>query len=446
MFSNYEISLIKRSDSRKYFEDVLQSYYSKNYRAAILLLYSLTIDDLYYKLILMNARKYYNLNQEIKKIEELSKNTLKYSEVEEEIYKIYKEKNILNHDTIDVLEFFKKVRNKCAHPSFFKEQNYNPKEEEVYMIIRRIYCDILIVDAFIKDPYSLIKDDIESKEWGSITDVLIGFQKHEDNYIIFYEYFSNKYFDKFTENNFEKLFHTLIKLIILKKEEWTIINQYKNMLLMESMLNYIKDKGKLEILYNKYEWSDIVEEQLIDDNNKEIYNREWFALTNMYKILQEVPKFVDEIIKQNYVIYQYIKDSILKNEEYVVKYWNIFYDDFNQVIEQMDNKDVQFYNDIILHLKYLTKEQKIYILEKMFKEIPQFSGFNDADIACRALINEMKENSLEENEIDGILQIMNENQQIYTNARSNSKMQINKLKDLGINLDKYDNLKKLLGD
>lgn len=67
MFSNYEISLIKRSDSRKYFEDVLQSYYSKNYRAAILLLYSLTIDDLYYKLILMNARKYYNLNQEIKK-------------------------------------------------------------------------------------------------------------------------------------------------------------------------------------------------------------------------------------------------------------------------------------------------------------------------------------------------------------------------------------------
>ena len=36
MFNNYEISLIKRYDSRRYFENVLQSYYSKNYRAAIL--------------------------------------------------------------------------------------------------------------------------------------------------------------------------------------------------------------------------------------------------------------------------------------------------------------------------------------------------------------------------------------------------------------------------
>ena len=89
MFSNYEISLIKRSDSRKYFEDVLQSFYSKNYRAAVLLLYSLVIDDLYYKLILMNDRKYYNLNDDLKRIEELRKSD-KYSEIEEKIFNTYK--------------------------------------------------------------------------------------------------------------------------------------------------------------------------------------------------------------------------------------------------------------------------------------------------------------------------------------------------------------------
>ena len=136
MFSNYEISLIKRSDSRKYFEDVLQSFYSKNYRAAVLLLYSLVIDDLYYKLILMNDRKYYNLNDDLKRIEELRKSD-KYSEIEEKIFNTYK--NILNHDTIDMLEYFKKIRNKCAHPSYFKDEKYTPIQEEVNLFIMRTY-------------------------------------------------------------------------------------------------------------------------------------------------------------------------------------------------------------------------------------------------------------------------------------------------------------------
>ena len=72
MFNSYDISLIKKNESRKYFEDVLQSFYSKNYRATVLLLYSLLIDDLYYKLILMNDRKYYNLNEEIGVIDNLN--------------------------------------------------------------------------------------------------------------------------------------------------------------------------------------------------------------------------------------------------------------------------------------------------------------------------------------------------------------------------------------
>lgn len=122
MFNNYEISLIKRSESRKYFEDVLQSYYSKNYRAAVLLLYNVTIDDLYNKLIIMNERKYFNLSQELKKIEELSNNASKYSEIETEIYKIYKEKNILNHDTIDALEFLRMLEINVHIHHFLKKK------------------------------------------------------------------------------------------------------------------------------------------------------------------------------------------------------------------------------------------------------------------------------------------------------------------------------------
>ena len=102
MFNSYDISLIKKNESRKYFEDVLQSFYSKNYRATVLLLYSLLIDDLYYKLILMNDRKYYNLNEEIGVIDNLN-NAKKYSDIEEKIFNIYKSKHILSHDIIDMI-------------------------------------------------------------------------------------------------------------------------------------------------------------------------------------------------------------------------------------------------------------------------------------------------------------------------------------------------------
>lgn len=107
MFNSYDISLIKKNESRKYFEDVLQSFYSKNYRATVLLLYSLLIDDLYYKLILMNDRKYYNLNEEIGVIDNLN-NAKKYSDIEEKIFDTYKSKHILSHDIIDMVEYLKK--------------------------------------------------------------------------------------------------------------------------------------------------------------------------------------------------------------------------------------------------------------------------------------------------------------------------------------------------
>ena len=447
MFSDYEISLIKRNHSRKYFEDVLQSYYANNYRATILLLYSLTIDDLYYKLRLMNDRKYCeNISAEIQKIEELSKNASKYSEVEDKIYKIYKEKNLLNHDTIDTLEFFKKIRNKCAHPSFFIDEEYNPLSEEVYMIIKRVYHDILTKEAFIKDPYNLIKNDIESKEWGNITDVLMQFKEHKEYYAIFSSYFRDKYFEKFTDNNFEKLFSTLMKLIIIKKEEWTILNQYKNMLLMESIIEYLYDKGKISILHNKYEGSNIMEDHLIDDKHEDVYKREWFALTNMYKILTFIPNFVYEIKIQNHIVYQYLQNTLLENIDFLADYWKLFYMDVNEILDDLKGSPTTLYFELLEKENFLDKEQKIKVLKNIFESIPEIDGFDIATSTCLVLITQIKKENLKKEDIQDILAIMNSKPSFYSKMRKDSQSQINTIKTLGIHLDEYTNLKELLGD
>ena len=57
LFSVCDINKIKNVNSRKNFEYVLQSYYSKNYKASILLLYNLLVNDLYEKLKLIEEAK-----------------------------------------------------------------------------------------------------------------------------------------------------------------------------------------------------------------------------------------------------------------------------------------------------------------------------------------------------------------------------------------------------
>ena len=87
-FDIYNISDLR---SRNYFEDVLQSFYSKNYRASILLLYSLVISDLYEKLVFMNENGLFKISGDLELIKKIiSENESKYSQIEKNIYSIYK--------------------------------------------------------------------------------------------------------------------------------------------------------------------------------------------------------------------------------------------------------------------------------------------------------------------------------------------------------------------
>lgn len=340
MFHSNEINQIKRNKSREYFKDILQSYYSKNYRATILLLHSLVIDDLYDKLIIINERRYFtNLNDKLNKIEEL-KNNERYSEIEEKIFKIYKENNILNHDTIDMLEYLKKVRNKCAHPTYFKEEDYIPLEEEVYMFIVKVYKDILIKETFIKDPYSIIKTDIEDEKWGGILEVIAGSSEYELDYARFKLHFTKKYLEKFTDYNFKKLFTDIMKVMIIKNGEWEKLNQYRNMMLMRCLLEYLNENGKMEILMNYYEWTRIQEEQLIDDDKEDRYDNEWFALTYLYNILTYNNFFINELKEQNELVYHQLKEKLFLKTRYVREYWHLFYNEEQEMYKDMEKQGI----------------------------------------------------------------------------------------------------------
>ena len=436
MYSTGDINKIKNIESKKNFEAVLQSFYSKNYKACILLLYNLVVNDMYSKLILMDENKYINCKNEIEYIENILKenNESKYSIVEEKVFETYKSKKILNHSTIDLLYFFKKIRNKCAHPIFYKESDYTPTEEEVYLFIKKIYDDILIIDAFFKEPYKVMKEDIDKYQFPSLDLMIMGISNIQAD----------------TEKVKKKLFRALIDLSIKKNNDEILRQQYSHFLILNSLLEYLNYHGKLSILNGNYDWSKIEAENIYDDYNKKTEEQLCFSLTYLLSVLKTNHTFVEELKDNNEDVYTLVKNSLYKHSYLFKDYWIIFDSDINKAAKKIPN-DLYYYNycQLIEKLETLIDRNILLeLIEKMISKIPTFNAYDAADRCIEIFLKIItKANPKYDQELlNQIFDIMNKNRQIYDKSRNSRNNQLIRLKELGYSLDDYDNLQVEEGD
>ena len=445
LFNTYNINKIKNVKSRENFEYVLQSYYSKNYKASILLLYNLLINDLYEKLKLMDEKKYINCRKELEYIENILKenDAKKYSTVEEKIFETYKTKKILNQSTVDLLYFFKEVRNKCAHPFFFKESEYSPIAEEVYLFITKIYNDILIIDAFLKDPYSVMKEDIETFEFPDIRSNLLGISSLEEDIRKVRKYFEIKYFRYMTESNFQKLFKTLVDLTISKRSDEIQKNQYKNFLILASMIEYLIDRGKNFILKNIYAWSKLKQEVIFDENT-DPFSDEWIALSCLYRILSYNKNFIDELKNTNEIVYNKIVKILYEDGYIFTDFWNLFEHDINNAIKKFKKNALSRDYMIILNKYYPVLEKNILInvLEEMLENVPEYDGYSIANDCINTLITilQNKRDMFQQEDLENIFRIIDKNRQFYDKSRTNRDHQLLNIKKLGYEFSKFKNL------
>lgn len=452
MFSSSDINKIKNIDSKNNFELVLQSYYSKNFKSCILLLYNLVVNDLYSKLVLMDENNYVNCRSELETIETILKegNESKYSVVEEKIFETYISKKILNHSTIDLLSYFKKIRNKCAHPFFFKENDYTPSGDEVYLFINKLYNDILIVDAFFKNPYEVMKGDIETYQFPDFESLMMGISSISKDTEKVRKYFEKKYYRYMTDNNYIKLFRSLMDLSIAKNTDEILKNQYKHFLLLNSLLEYLSYNGKLSKLSHQYGWQKLEEKNIYDDINKKLEDQQCFSLTYLLIVLKKNHTFVEELKDNNEIIYEMIEKSIYRHSYLFNEFWMIFDRDINNAATKIsDNLWCNDYYQIIDSLKFLIdRDILINLIEKMFAKLPNSDGYNIADSCVELLINILKQYNpkIEKEQLENIFNILNSNRQIYDRRRSRRDNQIKEIYSLGYDLSEYDNLKIESGD
>ncbi|WP_421799826.1 hypothetical protein [Haliscomenobacter sp.] len=208
---NYSIDIgaenIYNSKTKGYFKEILESYHNGNYRATIVMLYTIVICDLVYKL--QELKEIYNDDKAIKilnEVEETQNKNPKSPDWEVELIKKISERTtffeISTHENVLLLQ---KHRHLSAHPVMDKNYElYTPNKETTRAHLRNMLEDILTKPPLVSNDVfnELINDISEKREY---------FPPQYNN-IEFERYILGKYLNNAPKSTIYHVFKSIWKL------------------------------------------------------------------------------------------------------------------------------------------------------------------------------------------------------------------------------------------
>lgn len=228
-FGILEIDNIYSSKTREYFREVLSSYSNGNYRSAVVMLYSVCICDLFYKL--QELKDIYNDGNSKKILEEIDKKrkplsmeALKKNLNEEDekrknidakwekefIDRIHNETALMDDKAYLNMLHLRDNRNLSAHPSM--DGGYelvSPSRETTIAHITNAVNDILSKPSiFIKSVFGMMINDLEEKKSYLMQDKMR-----------LKSFLENKYFSRMPLPMKKKVFESLWKFSFFKKDD-----------------------------------------------------------------------------------------------------------------------------------------------------------------------------------------------------------------------------------
>lgn len=207
---------INNVNTKTYFNEVYQTFVSGNYRSSTVMLYSVLICDLVYKL--RDLRDIYGDSKAKKILEEidaLQKANPTSPDWESKLIEFIKTRtSLLEPADIVAIESLQKFRHLSAHPVLNNaDLLYSPNKETVQSLIRNILDGVLTNPPFFSNKIFdiLLQDLAEVKD--RITD-----DENLDRYI------KSRYFKSLKENDFKKIFRSLWKIVYMTTDKESIEN------------------------------------------------------------------------------------------------------------------------------------------------------------------------------------------------------------------------------
>ncbi|MFD2046621.1 hypothetical protein ACFSTA_20380 [Ornithinibacillus salinisoli] len=208
---------IYHSKSKEYFDEVLSSYHNGNYRSAIVMLYTVVVSDLIYKLQELSDRYSDEIATSILekvKVEQESSPTSPRWEITL-ISEVKERTNLLESQDKLNIDYLRDQRHLCAHPVLNgQDMLISPNKETVRANMMNMLDGILckspllskkVINTFLQDLASVKDQLIEETE--------------------FKRYLNTKYLSKFNRVTEERLFRDLWKFSFKLSDDTTAENR-----------------------------------------------------------------------------------------------------------------------------------------------------------------------------------------------------------------------------
>jgi hypothetical protein len=226
--------------TKKYFQEVLSSYHNGNYRSAVVMLWSVAVCDIVYKLqCLVDLYQDQVAKKILDELTKLQKKDPKSSSWEVKLIEdTHAETNLLDNSEYENLLYLQKQRHLSAHPILDSDrQLHTPNKETVRALIRNTLEDLLIKPPFYtKKIIDELLEDI-----AAAAPALNTIEKLK-------RYLESRYLSKFKPEVELSIYRSLWKLVFKLEDEDCIKNRVINLQTLEvignrkpeSILNQIK--------------------------------------------------------------------------------------------------------------------------------------------------------------------------------------------------------------
>ncbi len=202
---------IPNPKSRQYFQEVYQTYINRNYRSSTVMLYSVLVCDLVFKL--RDLRDIYSDPKADKILEEIEKMQAANPtspEWESKLIELIRTRtNLLESSDIVAIESLQKFRHLSAHPVLSNSDLlFSPNKETVQALIRNILEGILTNPPFFSNKIfdTMLNDLVEVKD-----------SVYEDEALE--KYVVSRYVSRLKPNDFHKVFRSLWKIVYVASDE-----------------------------------------------------------------------------------------------------------------------------------------------------------------------------------------------------------------------------------
>lgn len=408
LFDEKDLRVFDNADSRNYFKEIIQSYYSQNYRATIVLLYSFVIYDLFIKLQNMSNEGDKKAAKKLAEINTMIADDEKYSKVENEVIQFFKDNCQLYFDKfIEDIEYLKNCRNKCAHLKVNDNTLYVPSDYHARMLICSMYDHILSVKApFIMDLFSIARVDVERYAESISRIPHNGLDEAIKKTIV------DKYLKRMTYDSLKKSYKTFVRLLFVSDSENCIKNACGLYAFTFIMTDYSIKNGYTTLF---------TEEVILDVFSKinvDLLKDNSVRINALISIITTYPTVMD-IIRENEEVFEYVVKRVL-TKPYGLKYYRTFYPRevksvYSYFKENSSVQDSEYSEMLYETVKVCDDFDLAEFVTILVKSIPTFKGFSAAD----RFMNFFKDHLTELNvsDIKEVLKIYQRNSQCTNRAR-----------------------------